>query len=482
MSRFAPLLVLAISAGALALGAVSAPHASSTSPAIDNIASFLEQCPTNDPMYSQIRSDFEIRREGVVVGDINCSEPVSAMPVAQYTDEVIVAQALRTIYYMDGGRELPYPWTSGSLYDWMKSKIGGVDISANGSYCCTQYNGKWYVVINSQNTWDRDFARQWQGISYRITVLAHETRHVDGYPHVGYCPLFPDQPYGCDQTYDESDLSPYGIEWWLNAKWLSGEIYVGFSCAASSVVTSIANWHLQQANHEYGGRFVDNSPPTLTMPAQPGGPCQSSGQTPIPRPTASPTPSPTHTPSPTPSPSPTQTPSPTLTPSPTPTPTPTSTPTQPATPPPTVTPTPSETLSPPSESVTPAPTDIPTTSAPTPSPTPSATPTASSLPPPQGSTATPMPSPTPSPLISARANANCDGTTDTSDVALMLKAALGLDYRQPAGCAAPGQPGAGFTAGDVDCSGTFDLLDVLALLRYLGGMSAGDCSARSSSP
>jgi hypothetical protein len=281
--------------------------------AISNIGDFLQQCPTNDPRYAQFRADFEIRKEGAVVGTIACTEPISALPVAQYTDELIAVQTLRTIYYMEGGRGVPYPWTAGSFYDWMKSKIGGIDIRANNSHCCEFFNGRWFIVLSSQGDFARDRARRWTGISARIALAGHETRHVDGFPHVGGCPLFPDVTYGCDQTYDERSLSPYGIQWWLNAMWLSGGLNVGYSCLSENVVADIANGHLNADNNDFGRRFVDNPPPILTMPDQPGGACPTASATPTlaPTPTTTPTQTPTPTPT-TPTPMPTPTPTPTL--------------------------------------------------------------------------------------------------------------------------------------------------------------------------
>jgi hypothetical protein len=133
---------------------------------------------------------------------------------------------------------------------------------------------------------DRSSARKWKSLSAGIALLGHETRHVDGFSHVGGCPLFPSGSAGCDQTYGEDNLPPYGIQWWLYAKWLSGEINAGYSCLSANEVTAIANGHLFAGNNDYMKRFVNNAPPLLTMPAQPGGPCDS------PTPTAVPTPSP----------------------------------------------------------------------------------------------------------------------------------------------------------------------------------------------
>jgi hypothetical protein len=301
---------------------------------IANIGAFLEKCPASDPAYAQIRADFEIRREGVVVGAIDCSEPISDMEIADYTDELIALQTLRTVYWMEGGRSVPYPWTAGNLYDWFKSRIGGIDIRANGSYCCESYNGKWYIVVDTLGNLDRNAARGWRGISDQMTLVAHETRHVDGFGHVGGCPMFPTQGFGCDQTYNENSLSAYGLEWWLNAKWLSGEINVGFACLPEQESIPISNSHLNRANNDYRLRFVNSAPPSLSMPAQPGGACPG-GPTPTTAPTSTPAPTPQPTASPTPSPPPTIPPTPAPTPTASPTPTaavtasPTSVPTQP---------------------------------------------------------------------------------------------------------------------------------------------------------
>src|SRR5262245_49256995 len=81
---------------------------------IDNIEQFLDKCPNGDPVYATLRGDFEIRRDGVVVGAIPCAEPVSTMPLSQYTDELIAVQGLRTLYYMDLGRSGHLPWTPGT--------------------------------------------------------------------------------------------------------------------------------------------------------------------------------------------------------------------------------------------------------------------------------------------------------------------------------------------------------------------------------
>lgn len=238
---------------------------------IVDIRPFLEQCPTNDPAYGQIRMDFRVLRDGAPVGALACAAPVSALPVAQYTDELIVVQGLRVLYYMDRGRSGHLPWTSGTIYQWMKTTIRGFNISttATNSSCCDLIGGEYYVVIADQDDGNRDFDRRWRGISGNISLYAHEARHRDGFAHVSGCPV----GSGCDVEYSESNLSSYAIQWWLNASWLSGHLYVGFACTDAATTSEIANWHLSAANGSRG-RFTRNPPPVLNLPAQPGGGCR----------------------------------------------------------------------------------------------------------------------------------------------------------------------------------------------------------------
>lgn len=238
-----------------------------------DIGPLLNTCPQRDPVYSQIRSDFEIRRNGVPVGDIPCSEPISQLPIDQYTDEIIVEQGLRAVFYTELD-STSLPWAPGmTLYKWMKSKMAGINISdtAANSSCCEILDGKRFFTLNAQNDPNRDFDREWRGISGNIALYAHELRHLDNFPHVSCCGI----QNGCDQTYDETNLSPYGIQWWLNAHWLTGDLYVGFSCLDQTQINEIADWHLGEANRSRVNRFCDNKPPVLMRPAVPGGQCRS---------------------------------------------------------------------------------------------------------------------------------------------------------------------------------------------------------------
>ncbi len=238
---------------------------------IRNIRKFLEQCPQNDPAYAQIRADFELRRAGLPATVGPCTEPVSAMPTSAYTDELLIVQGLRVMYYMDRGQSGLHPWTGGkTLYDWMKTKIGGFDIQpGGGSFCCNSFGGRLFIGVGAQNDFNREFDKKWIGIAGNIDLYTHEARHVDGFPHVSCCGI----NNGCDQTFDQSNLSPYGTQWWLNKLWLDGTINVGVGCMVPIERNEAANWFLGGANSQFASRFCTNKPAVIPMRAEPGGPC-----------------------------------------------------------------------------------------------------------------------------------------------------------------------------------------------------------------
>ena len=240
------------------------------------IIHILDTCPEEDPAYDQIRSDFEIRRNGILVPDVPCSGPISQIPADQYSDELIAFQTLRMIYYMEGGRSGHLPWTSDTMYDWMKSKMVGIDIRDDAEYanCCESINGRLYFVILPQPVAGRSLYKEWLPISDMIALFAHEIRHLDGFPHLRCCPGQDPSVGGdaCDETYDEANLSPYGLQRWLHKSWLAGEINVGFSCLDDSRVQEIAMGHLSRANSSTI-RFCNSPPPVLTLPLKPGGGC-----------------------------------------------------------------------------------------------------------------------------------------------------------------------------------------------------------------
>ncbi len=230
-----------------------------------NIKQFLDACPTSDPALDIIRNDFTIRKDGVIVNPV-CPKPISQLTTAQYTDELIVLQALRTIYYLDLGQSGHLPWTSGTLYDWLKQKINGINITTTGpDQCCSNSfgDGKMYFNVRAKNDVTRDWQRGWIGMSELIGLLMHERRHLDGtgFPHL--CAPCAAGAGACDQQYDETNLSPYGIQWWLRKKWVEGGLYTGYSCLGTKEVADIKNF-LRGMDNSERNRYCTNPPPLLT--------------------------------------------------------------------------------------------------------------------------------------------------------------------------------------------------------------------------
>lgn len=238
---------------------------------IRNINRFLDQCPTNDPAVARIRGDLEIRRDGVPTALPPCTEPVSLMPSSAYTDELMLLQALRVMYYMDQGMNGHLPWTSGTLYDWVKTKVGGLNIvsSGGGPSCCATFNGRPYIIIGAHDDATRELQKRWTYLSVIVSVFAHEARHVDGFLHSSCCGT----SNGCDDTFDPGNLSPYGLQWWLNKLWLEGTIDVGMGCELPADLDDSTVFFAAQVNLNYPPRFCMTKPSIVSTPALPGGVC-----------------------------------------------------------------------------------------------------------------------------------------------------------------------------------------------------------------
>lgn len=260
---------------------VSATNAGAVEPAITNIDEFLNQCPGSDPIYAQLIADFQIRYNGTVVPPPSCTEPVSAMPISDYTDALVALQGLRVAYYLDQQQPGQLPWTPLTFYGWMKSRVRGINFRDGvvGGYCCDYFEGKAFVVTGAADDINREFDRKWEGIAGNIAFYAHETRHADpGAPgHTSCCGI----PGGCDDTYDETNLSAYGVQWWLNESWLSGNLNAGYSCLPPARVQSIAQGHLSSTDG-LQRRFCANPPRVLSLPASPGGDCPFEGRLVVP--------------------------------------------------------------------------------------------------------------------------------------------------------------------------------------------------------
>jgi len=246
---------------------------------ITDIRTFLDRCPTNDPAASTILGAFAILRDGQpVASPIPCVEPYPALPVAQLTQELITFQVLRTAYYMSSGTQGLLPWTTKSLWDWMTSRVSGVNLKSapNQLYCCDVINGKRYVAQSVQDDVQRNYKRDWMGISGTLSFFAHEIRHADpGAPgHTTGCPAFPSPTgaAGCDPTYDLSNLGSYGVAYWLESSWATGVVNVGIACSPTSTARTYVEWNRTSAN-SLRARFVSGAPPEITASEPYGGPC-----------------------------------------------------------------------------------------------------------------------------------------------------------------------------------------------------------------
>ena len=253
--------------------------------AIRDIDAFLDGCPENDPAYPRIQRDFEIRLEGEVIADpIVCSEPATAMSSDEVTYQLTAYQTFRFAYYMNDGTEGRLPWTEKGLYEWMASRISGINIKSGPPeryYCCDLINGNLYVATSvgspgpSGEFIPFEYLIDWDGLFRRLSFYAHEVRHVDSDDpgHVTGCAEFPrpTDPPGCDATYDLGNLGAYGVSYWLESGWATGYLNVGIGCSprAEEYVINVAD----AAEHLRRYRFVTDFPPPVLPTPSYGGPC-----------------------------------------------------------------------------------------------------------------------------------------------------------------------------------------------------------------
>ena len=166
--------------------------------ATPNMEAFVDQCPGNDPVWARAAQDLRILRNGVAVTPVACTEPVTSMAASPDLDVTRIQQTLRLIYEMDIDAPVRLPWTPLRMYDWVKLKIGGINIdTASGvSYCCTQFNGRPYFSygVSTYTDFSRIFGMKFEGLIGLLALVGHEVRHVDGYSHVSCCGI----PGGCD--------------------------------------------------------------------------------------------------------------------------------------------------------------------------------------------------------------------------------------------------------------------------------------------
>ncbi|HUO91342.1 MAG TPA: hypothetical protein VMU22_00390 [Rhizomicrobium sp.] len=267
---------------------------------IKNIQAFLNECPTADPAYGYILQSTPISFDFAAVDPQTLATDVAAVcldkttlpqnggPTLRQREEFRTVQALRVIYYMDSQGDVgcPYPWTGGkSFYKWMVSEEGGVNIrdDITLSQCCSPpvaggTNQQIEIAMPNLAEPNLDISPDnytWLGISGQISLIAHETRHEpippgpNGSPsflHVDCCPAGSN---ACDQNYDETNLTTYGVEYWLNRAFLNGQVNVGYACMPDANTTQ----YLAIITNGFIMRFCSTKPPQVTIPAQPGGSC-----------------------------------------------------------------------------------------------------------------------------------------------------------------------------------------------------------------
>ena len=267
--RLCSLVLLVAAAAALpALGAE--PLAPLAPLPIQNIDQFLDRCPQTDVAWAQITSDFQVRRNGAIVALPSCTGSVAALPAAQYTDELIVLQGLRTTFHLSDATAGTLPWTSVNLYNWLAAKIDGfnIDDAATVNQCCDFIDGKLFVKLVPKDDFNRSFSKKWEGISANVGLYFHEARHMDTWIHTSCCGI----DGGCDQSYTTNALSPYGIQWWLEEAWLRGTMNAGIACLNATRTQEIRDWHVFNLGSTRT-RFCTSLPPVVGAPAQPGGAC-----------------------------------------------------------------------------------------------------------------------------------------------------------------------------------------------------------------
>jgi hypothetical protein len=192
---------------------------------IENIERFLSRCPQSDPDYIQIRATFDLRRDGIPVGEVPCTEPTSAMTQDAYTGELALLQVMRLLYHIDLGQSGHLPWTSGSLWPWL-TQIRGIHLNSNGMvapHCCDTIGGQRYIVFHTSLNTRPSGVDILGGL---MATVVHERRHADGRQYNHSC-----GPTN-DLDYDERDLSAFGVQYWIYRALLTGQLQTGYGCSA----------------------------------------------------------------------------------------------------------------------------------------------------------------------------------------------------------------------------------------------------------
>jgi hypothetical protein len=224
-----------------------------------NIQNFLSICPKDDPAFSQILKDFEIRKNGLKLNsiDFDCNDKQGRA--------MRLLQALRLYYYVDVYKPKGYlPFTNLRLYDWLKAEVKGFDLkddfTAAGA-CCTLDQGRKFMTLGTEKTESAAVIKynytEWEFLAGYTSLIAHERRHAEptnnGYPHTGNC----NNILG-DDDYNEANLGAYGVAYWLSKAFKTGVLEVGVSCLSKQKQDEINN--LIGENRWAATYFCKNAP------------------------------------------------------------------------------------------------------------------------------------------------------------------------------------------------------------------------------
>ena len=234
-------------------------------PFIADVRAFLATCPSSDPATAHILAATRLTYDWVDMPVEPCTAPidVNAPPTAWLQ----LVQLLRVAYYMDPGASGLYPWTPGTYWDWLRTKIGTIDIraiSVSGSCCAPTLSGLPMMILAPPQT---DVSLFRGALGRLIGLVSHELRHADGFPH-GACTA---GGTSCDPEYNVANLSAYGVAWYVSNLFITGQINVGLGCSPEGLDLLASQVGFQNGLHS---QFNGAKPPTVSLPAQPGGPCR----------------------------------------------------------------------------------------------------------------------------------------------------------------------------------------------------------------
>jgi len=241
---------------------------------IVDIDAFVASCPQSDPATDEILRHLQFSLKGVPLALESCVEPVPLdvrpSPLLYYL------QMLRVAYYMDQTYSGLYPWTSGSYWDWIKARIGTIDIddsSSPSNYCCTDVPGR-LPAVHLAGPWTlTPYQFVYDLLAGLVLLLSHEVRHADGLGHVLCVSGFKTGILACDQDFDPENLSPFGVAWWMANLIETGKVNVGLSCNPVNAQIAANFLFSEEVLSE---EFMGRKPPMAVASSVPGGPCETS--------------------------------------------------------------------------------------------------------------------------------------------------------------------------------------------------------------